>query len=137
MKKSGRFLRGDLIACMFDRDSNSNEQLENAESAAERQIKLAFSNPCFEYWFLCHFGYFPRPYETYNEVVHKLKQHMKNYNKDDPDLYLKTKDKLAVAVKNAKKIKEFHENEGRELLKRETNPLTLVFELIELIGEFK
>jgi hypothetical protein len=52
----------DTIWCVFDRDSNTNEMLSNAEKyAAAAKYGIAFSNPCFEYWFLLnyidHVGY--------------------------------------------------------------------------------
>ncbi|MGN1404746.1 MAG: RloB family protein, partial [Erysipelotrichaceae bacterium] len=47
---------GDQLWCVFDCDDNNNIQLRNAEEYARKNgIRIAFSNPCFEYWYLLHF----------------------------------------------------------------------------------
>ena len=136
-KNNRNFQTGDLIACVFDRDANTNNQLEKAKSLAENEgIFLSFSNPCFEYWILCHYGYFPSVYEV-NEVIDKIKGFSPDYKKNDPELYSKTCDKLTIAKNNAKRIQKTHEDKNTELISRESNPLSLVFHIIDKINEFK
>ena len=46
---------GDQLWCVFDRNSNTNEDLHNVERiASNRGYFIAFSNPAFELWFLLH-----------------------------------------------------------------------------------
>ena len=54
--KSKGFQKGDTLYCVFDRDDNSDKKLQQAEKFAKiHNIKIIFSNPCFEYWILSHF----------------------------------------------------------------------------------
>ncbi|MDO4608871.1 MAG: RloB family protein [Clostridia bacterium] len=47
---------GDQLWCVFDCDTNKNPQLSEAEEYAHQKgYKIAYSNPCFEYWYLLHF----------------------------------------------------------------------------------
>lgn len=47
---------GDQLWCVFDCDDNTNGELKNASDYAEKHgYKIAYSNPCFEYWYLLHF----------------------------------------------------------------------------------
>jgi len=136
--QTGRdFQEGDLLAAVFDRDANTNEQLHKAKSMAENNnILVSFSNPCFEYWILCHYDYFPSQYEK-RELINKIKKFISGYKKNDPELYSKTKNRIAHALKNAKRIKDKHTRENVILISRESNPLTLVFELIKKIDSFR
>jgi hypothetical protein len=131
------FEKQDSIVCVFDRDANTNQQLEQCVSIANKNnIMLIFSNPFFEYWFLCHYGYFPSHYEN-ADLIAKLKYYLPDYKKNDPELYIKTRDKIDIAIKNAKRIKNEHDDKGTVLISRENNPLSLVFELIEFMKSFK
>ncbi|MBI3027677.1 RloB domain-containing protein [Candidatus Woesearchaeota archaeon] len=131
------FQKGDLIACVFDRDANSNEQLARAKATGEnKDILISFSNPCFEYWILCHYGYFAGQYEQ-RDIIAEITSRITNYKKNDPDLYSKTKNKIQDAINNADKIKNKHTKEKTIILSRESNPLTLVFELVNIIDKFR
>ncbi len=137
-KNSNRgFQEGDIIACVFDRDLNSDTALEESVRLAKKEsITISYSNPCFEYWFLCHYGYFPSPIEK-AELTSKLKEHMGNYEKNDSEIYNVLKDMTPGALKNSKKIKAKHISEGTDIISRDSNPVTLIFELIELIHKFE
>ena len=139
-KKQNRdFEKGDWIACVFDRNSNTNDQLNKAKRFAESDsILLSFSNPSFEYWILCHYGFFPHHYHDQNEVIDKLQEFEEfspKYDKTDRELYSKTRGKIRIAIKNAERIKNKHNK--ADLIKRETNPLTLVVDLISRMETFK
>ncbi|MBU1145273.1 MAG: RloB family protein [Firmicutes bacterium] len=131
------FQKNDLVACVFDRDANTDLQFGRAKSlATKNKILISFSNPCFEYWILCHFGYFPSSYEK-DTLIKKIQDKFADYISCDPELYNKTKEKLNKAKIYAKMIKKKHVDDGKELIKRTANPLSLVFELVELIEKFK
>lgn len=134
--KKGDYIDDDLVACLFDRDENSNVQLNKSKSLAGKNILVCYSNPCFEFWILCHHGYYPSSEER-KSLVAKLNDVMKGYEKNDSALYSKTKDRIKQAVANAERIKEKHLKNGVELISRESNPLTLVFEVVKLIDGFR
>jgi len=130
----------DIIACFFDKDNetqNSDEVLTQAKNQAGNKILLAYSNPCFEYWILCHKGYYPSESYDQDQVYNLVKQKLKIDTKKELKLYEKTKDNINVAKINAKKIQEKHENKNIELISRDSTPLTLVYKIVELIDEFK
>ena len=129
--------KGDLVYCVFDRDGNTNQNLDKAiKLAKENKIVLIFSNPCFEYWILCHFEYFITACNVI-ELIEKLKTHIRDYRKNDPETYNKTYSKISLAINNAKKVRKKHDKEQVKLISRESNPSTLVYELIEKIKELK
>ena len=136
LKKSGKFEKGDLICCLVDRNSNSDEQIEKAKSLAGKEILLSYSNPSFEYWILSHHSYHPSNYEQ-DEVYELVKEKLNIDTKKEKDLYGKTKENIEKATSNCKKIKANHEKRGTKLYSRDSNPLSLVFEIIEILDEFK
>ncbi|MDD3263894.1 MAG: RloB family protein [Candidatus Nanoarchaeia archaeon] len=141
MSNRGEFDKNrDIVACFFDRDDktqNSNEILLAAKKKARDKIILGYSNPSFEYWILCHHGYYPDVSYDQNQVYELVKTKFNLDTKSEKELYEKTKDRIELAKKNAKKIKEFHLKNNVELISRESTPLTLVYEVLNKINEFK
>ena len=127
---------GDRIWCVFDRDSNTKEMLANAGTFAEQAgYGIAYSNPCFEYWFLLHFidhaGYITGP----DEVLRLLREHgrLLSYEKNQ-DVFAALLDKQAAAIQRAKRrVEQLHDDETI-LLSRESNPCTTVYELVEYLN---
>ena len=135
--KGRDFQGGDIVSCVFDRDANTNTQLNNARLLAERNsILVSFSNPSFEYWILCHYGYFPSPYEQ-SGLVSKVKEFISDYNKNDPLLYSKTKVMINDAIDNATRRRDNYNRENVYLISRESNPVTIIFKLIQRINLFR
>jgi hypothetical protein len=80
----------DLIACFFDKDDetqNSNQILLESKQNASDKIILAYSNPCFEYWILCHDGYYPSSSYNQDEVYNLVKTKLKLDTKKEDQLY--------------------------------------------------
>jgi predicted ATP-dependent endonuclease of OLD family len=131
------FDKDDSVFCVFDRDRNTEEQLARAKRMADSKgIKIIFSNPSFEFWLLLHYLYYNARCES-DEIVTRLRDFMPDYNKADPELFLKTKDKISTALGNAKKIIEMQRNRKVEPISRDSNPITFVNQLIEAIYSFK
>lgn len=125
----------DHVYCVFDRDSHENF---NAATALAREhknnITLIISNPCFEYWYILHFGFTRRPYaregnrSSGDSVIRDLRQKegMNKYQKGDKiDIFYMLSKRLEDAERHAKQIfsvaKEYSEY----------NPSTEVYKLIE------
>ena len=138
MKNSNEFDdERDIIAYVFDRDKNGNEDLDEAKrQAGDNKIMLAYSNPAFEYWILCHYGYYESKFGP-KKVYELVKNKMGVDSKKETQLYMKTKHGLDKAKTNAKRIKKKHEDNDVKLISRESNPLTLVYQIIERIEDFK
>ena len=130
------YLPGDIIACVFDRDQNSPEDIERAKKLASKKgIEIIFSNPCFEFWILSHFECYKRPLEK-DMLKRKLISSLGQYNKNDPLLYEKTKERISDAIKFSKEVISMHDNNGVEIISRDSNPSTLVHQLVEQIYDF-
>ena len=127
----------DSVACVFDRDKNRDEELSWAKKEAEnKNIMLAYSNPSFEYWILGHHEYNDSVFSP-GKVDMRVKKEMGVDAKKQKELYVKTKHNLNKAKMNAKRIQKKHEADGVELISRESNPLTLVYQVLEKIDDFK
>lgn len=133
LKDCGKFVEkdGDQFWCVFDVDNywNDNPKAFTAaiSLAHKHGIRPAWSNECFELWFLCHFtavtSAIPR-----NDYHKKLKKFFKEkglgeYSKNMEHIFSPLLQFHETAVKNAKKL----------LLKAkvETNPSTSVIKLVE------
>jgi hypothetical protein len=133
------FEEGDGLWCVFDVDHVDKNKIEMIKYAVEfadkNNIRIALSNPCIELWFLLHYEWIYNPALTRDEAFDKLKEHIKDYDKNYPQIYsvLKDKDKLPTAIDNAKKLNGIHEKRNIELISVDSNPSSQVFKLIEFI----
>lgn len=136
IKKSRDYVAGDTVVCVFDRDASSDGQMDRAGRRAEQHdILPMFSNPSFEYWILCHFGYYPGRYDRRGALA-KVREEMPGYTKGDPELYLRIRPKQNDASRNSRRIYDNHVEASRTLLHDESNPLTLIFKLLQMVGRF-
>ena len=102
----------DDVFCIFDRDEHVHYREAIARAAAlEGKIKprgaaspLRFtaipSLPCFELWFLLHFESVMRELGR-DEAQRALKRQMPDYDKNLPDMFIRTKERLETAYSNA------------------------------------
>ncbi len=119
---------GDEIWLVFDID---NEIVENfnkfklaLDLAKAKKLNLAWSNECFELWFLLHFQDLNSKISR-NDYHKKLKDFCKkecleyHKNQDLEKLFEILKSKIAIAIKNAKKIdkEKFDKNPSTEIYK--------------------
>lgn len=121
----------DEVWCVFDRDDHL--KIADAMTQAKHQtdpeggFEVAFSNPCFELWFLLHFRY-SSGHQHRTAVARELKQKDRIAGYDKPmDVYGLLKDKQDDAIGNAKRLRKHHKdcNAGRQ-----ENPCTNVDELV-------
>lgn len=122
----------DRVWCVFDRDpsrANDTKQRFNEalRLAKERDIKVAYSNECFEIWYLLHFNFYdtPIPRADYRKMLTKLLDC--DYEKNNDDMYNKLEDKQPQAIKHSKKILASYQPHNPE----SDNPATTVHLLVE------
>lgn len=125
------FDNGDAIWCVFDCDENENDDLTKASKIAGKDIKISFSNPNFELWYLLHFELYVTKIER-SEVIQRLKKYIPKYEKN-MDVYNLLINKRPQAIINAKKLIKIHEKHGIEQISVESNPSTQVYSLVEEI----
>jgi hypothetical protein len=126
---------GDQCWCVFDVDEFWNQNPTKFKAAVKlaknNEIHLAWSNECFELWYLLHFQTLQTGVSR-NDYTTKLKTHFrrlggKTYTKNC-SVFDRILEKQPEAIKNAKQI--FQAN------KVENNPSTAVFKLVEEINKY-
>lgn len=110
----------DIIVCVFDRDDNYTSEVFEYVRSKSQGILLGDSNPCFEYWILCHDSYYPSTSYDQSQVCSLVQEKFGFDPKKESELYDKTKDKINIAKTNAKQIQKIHENNNIELISRKT-----------------
>ncbi|MDO4501455.1 MAG: RloB family protein [Erysipelotrichaceae bacterium] len=126
--------RGDLAVCVFDTDFGQykSSQIEEAKALAYKHgIEIIVSNPCFEVWFIEHFGFTTKHFNSNAEVVGELKTKIPNYTKS-MNLHPILLDKTSIAIKNCKRLEYFHESIGNVGMNK--NPSSEVYKIVETIN---
>jgi hypothetical protein len=126
---------GDQIWCVFDIDDylkqNSEKFEEAIEKAKNKNIRLAWSNQCFELWLMLHFDQVSTAISR-KDYEKKLQTSFKkigvDYGKNSLQLFHKLLPLQPDAIRRAKKI--FKENCPQQ------NPSTSIFLLIEELNNF-
>lgn len=126
----------DKAYCIIDMDigCSKNKQIMQAEVKAKKaNIELIISNPCFEIWYLCHFIYSTKLYNSNDEVINELKKYISNYDKNI-NIFNKLEGNTNVAISNAKKLERHHKELGRVEHSLENNPSTDVYKIVKEIS---
>jgi hypothetical protein len=128
-RRRARYLDYDEVWCVFDRDEHHNIA-EAFDNAKRNNIKVAFTNPCFELWLLLHFAD-QRGHIERNQLIRQLKKHIPDYDKSMQnchDLVCHSED---IAVSRAEEIRDWHIGNNNP----EThNPSTSVDRLVRSIN---
>ena len=140
----------DEVWCVFDKDSFSNSSFNEAISLAlENDMKIGYSNQCFEYWLFLHFNDHQGGRMNRKECAKKLNVHLSEYNikyecdkskivnKDFFELMLakeKSTDKktrVEKAIMRAEAINKKLDNKNPALEESSTKVYLLVREIIK------
>lgn len=127
---------GDQIWCVFDCDDNSDIALRNAGEYAEKQgYKIAYSNPCFEYWYLLHFMKINSHLNGADEVLRLLqsKGRLEKYEKS-LDVFTDLLPHQNEAIQRAKERLDQLYRDNTVILSRNSNPVTTVHELVAYLN---
>ncbi len=125
--------RYDQVWCVFDRDSNTPENFNNALVMANaRGFKVAYSNEAFELWYLLHFNFYDAAIERqdyYSKLTRLLGY---RYEKNMQDMYDKLFDKQEQAIENAENLlSRYHISNPVD-----DNPSTTVHLLVQELNKF-
>lgn len=124
--------QGDKVYCIFDTDTNpvKNKIIKEVYELAEKYgILIITSNPCIELWFYLHYRYTTK-YMSSDDAVKCLKREYPNYEKGKC-VYDELKDKTLVAIKNAKNLEKYHNENGKNIKLIEANPSTMIYKIVE------
>lgn len=131
---------GDFAFCLVDSDVNPSKdgQIAAADKLAKGSCAAQIvSNPCFEIWFLDHYRYTTKQFQSSAEVVTELAAVCPGYAKGRQDMYELTKDALQTAVNNAKKQEQHCLDAGNKPHTSAFQPSTEVYRIMEAIQEIE
>ena len=139
----------DEVWAVFDKDDldkveKTRENFEQAfVKAAEENIRIAYSNECFELWLLLHFCSvsekepIPRA-ELYARLVAAINKHHKDFVYDHGDASVLTEIQKygneVKAIERAVTLDEYHQKENHPPI--EANPRTLVYKLVTQLRQW-
>lgn len=129
---------GDKAYCVIDSDflESKNQQLSIADKKANKDgIQVIVSGPCFEIWYLSHFAFSTKSYDSNEDVIQELRKYIPDYDKAKAEIYEELLPKQAYAVKNAKKLENFNYQNGKKPHTVEFMPSTEVYKIIEAFRE--
>lgn len=135
----------DQVFCVFDRDAHPTfsaaVQRTRELKANGKPFKAITSTPCFEFWFLLHFGYSDAPFakagkKSVGDVVvsqFKFKAGLAQYGKGQKGMAAQLQDKLASATQHAAKLRKSAAKTQNQDSQIHANPWTNVDELVQYI----
>ncbi|MBU6231843.1 RloB domain-containing protein [Patescibacteria group bacterium] len=120
---------------VFDRDDHDDFN-KSIELALANGVQPAYSNECFELWFILHFEFLNTSIgrDKFEPKLSKLLG--RKYDKSTSDIYELIKDKEASAIRNAKRLHEQHDKAGTTSHSKR-DPSTHVHKLVERLRSFK
>lgn len=128
---------GDKVYLLIDFDVNQNKekQIKEVQSECEKVgIELIISNPTFELWYILHFGYTTKMYQSSKQAKDETKKLIPGYT-ESMDVFLILKSKMQYAILNAKKLEKYHIENGQAFACENCSPYTNVYELIEELNK--
>lgn len=148
-KKRSKQDKYDEVWCVFDLDFNAeqNGQFEDYNNAVfaddkEKKIRCAYSNDAFELWFYLHYQFTEQSnlrqfyYERLSNIWDMSYEREGKKQEFSKSIYRKLKDDLnssqQMAIERAKRLLEKHKDITKP---HEKNPITTVFELVEMLNE--
>ncbi|MEH0157892.1 RloB family protein [Limibacter armeniacum] len=123
----------DAIWLVFDRDFHRHIE-EVFDMCYKNDVQIAYSNICFELWFLLHFEQVTSPFNKCKNLISYLHdEHNLRYQKNGKN-YEQFKELTQQAIANARLLESYHEyNTKTKGPKYEWNPYTNVYELVEYL----
>ncbi|MDD3531392.1 MAG: RloB family protein [Candidatus Pacebacteria bacterium] len=120
---------------VFDKDAHDGFD-DAIKLARENGIDTAYSNECFELWFILHFDFLNTAIGRENYYSKLTKLLGTKYEKCTSNIYELIKDNEATAIRNAKKLEEQHDTSGTKSSQKR-DPSTTVYMLVEKLRELK
>jgi RloB-like protein len=123
----------DQVWCVFDRDSWTKEDFNNAiSSAAKEGFRVAYSNEAFEIWYILHFEFLhtATSRQDYGKKLTALLD--RKYEKNSKTIYDDLFTKQPTAIKNATNLLQQFERPNPD----KDNPSTTVHLLVQELNRF-
>jgi hypothetical protein len=123
----------DQVWCVFDRDSWTVEDFNNAiKNAKDQGFKVAYSNEAFELWYVLHFEFLNTGIPRKDYLCKLTSLLDRAYQKNSETIYNELFDKQAIAIRNAENLLRQYDphNPVRD------NPSTTVHLLVQELNKF-
>lgn len=122
-----------VIWAVFDR--NGHEGIPEAFDMAEaNEIRIVFSNICFEFWILLHYTRTRRPFSNCNELITYIKRHYDSEFEKRNDHYEHLKQRIHDAICNGEWLNQQVQNDMNTGSKvYELNPYTNAHNLVNFL----
>lgn len=123
----------DKYYAVFDTDVNKNiqSQIDEAKLIAEKNgVEIIVSTPTFEFWYILHFEYTTKLYNSSEDVIEDALEKIEGYTKK-MNVFPIIKDKTISAINDAKKVEKYHINLRQALDNEKCNPYTSVYKIVE------
>lgn len=131
------WINADEIWAVYDGDEHISANLarwnQALNLASRHNIKLAVSNPSFEFWYLLHFQE-QNANLTRRQAYNLLRRHLNNYEKPNVLYPMPLKAKTSSAIGRARRLIARIKKDQLEFF---NNPSTYVFELVENLLKIK
>ncbi|MEZ5672519.1 MAG: RloB family protein [Thiotrichaceae bacterium] len=127
------------IWCVFDKDNDEQNLPKDyndiiATRVKSEGLKVAYSNPSFELWYLLHFCSYNVQLPYKNCCIAELTKYLgRAYSKTDPMLFNELKQKQPKAIDRAKDLMEMWQTRTDFA---NHNPSTTVHELVEMLNNY-
>jgi hypothetical protein len=134
----------DHVFCVFDKDKHASypaalDTIRRTRLKGGATLHPITSVPCFEIWILLHFTYTTHSFSAAGDdsncklVIDELdrKGRIRGYEKGSEGIFKAISDKLERAIRNAKKLEDFHKTSQTD------NPSTKVHELVQYLKSLK
>jgi hypothetical protein len=118
---------------VFDKDDHKGFN-EAVDTATANGIGVAYSNECFELWYILHFEYLQTALGRKNLFGSKLSNSLGVKYEKNMDVFPYLKDLIGTAIRNAKKLETMHTKDGISSCEKRT-PSTTVYKLVERLIE--
>ena len=125
--------KGDKAVVILDLDCD-NQKAEKLATLIkdDKNISFVITNPCFELWFLSHFRYTTKQYQSNEELILELKNHIADYKKTT-NVNACLSCRLNDALNNAAKLEKYHVDANHSWPSNESNPRTDVHHLMGMV----
>lgn len=130
------FENGDLAYVLLDCDINkgvTNEKklISSLKKAKKNKLIPILSTPAFELWYLLHYRFTSKSFNSNQELISALREYIPTYNKSS-DVFHTLFPKTGDAITNAIKLTKYQKENNSELSQlHKTN--TDVFQLVEIL----
>ena len=124
---------GDKIYLLIDMDVNQHKQqqvMQAKKMCDEYGIEIIISNPTFELWYILHFEYTTKTYQSSQEVKKDVKTKIRDYT-ESMNVFPIIKKQTMLAIENSKSLEKYQEENGQYIFNENCKTYTGIYKVVE------